>query len=95
MTKPTVTHVLLTIIACALLANVVVALQTPARAAMADDMSDVTNQLKELAQETSTIADKLSSIDRSLSHVADADLFDLRTATGTASTGLPVVIVDK
>jgi conjugal transfer/entry exclusion protein len=95
MTKPTATHVLLTIIACALVANIVLVLQTPAKAGIADDMSDVTSQLKELARETSAIADKLGSIDRSLSHVADADLFDLHTASGSASTGLPVVLVNK
>jgi hypothetical protein len=96
--KINATHVLLSLVLLALLANAYLAIRpAPARAAMADDLDDVVSQLDDISSNLASInsnLDKLYSIDRSLEKIAGADLWNIsRSTEGGASYGLPVVVI--
>jgi len=91
------THVLLSLVLIALVANLVMLMQVPVRASAAlDDMSDVVDKMDQINDSLQTASSHLDSMSDSLSKMADADLFELSSATAGSSTyGLPVVVVEK
>ncbi len=89
----TLTHILLFFVLAALVMNLAVMLQSPARAA-ADDFSDVVRQLDEMNGTLEDLTTELDGINAGIGEIADAELFDLRASSATgASSGLPVVVV--
>ena len=90
----TLTHVMLFLVLAALVLNLAVMLQSPARAAAADDLDEVVREMDELNYTLKSVASELDGIQRELSDIGDSDIFDVRTTSSTGATsGLPVVIV--
>ncbi len=98
--KATATHVLLTLVLLALVANAFLMLQAPVRAAaVADDLSEVVDAMEDIESRLGDISsdlDELDAIETHLADIADADLFDLSSASSPDSVtrGLPVVVAD-
>ncbi len=95
MKNLTLTHVLLFFVLAALVMNLAVMFQSPARAA-ADDLSDVVRQLDRMNGTLRDMSKELDGINAGIGEIADADLFDLRASSAAgASNGLPVVVVGR
>jgi hypothetical protein len=95
MKRLNLTHVLLFFVLAALVLNLAVMLQGPARAAAADDLDEVVREMDELNYTLKSVSGELDGIQRELSDIADADIFEVRaTSTAGATNGIPVVIVD-
>ncbi len=95
--KATATHVLLSLVLLALVANAFLMMQAPMRAAaLQDDLSDVVSAMEDIESRLGEISgdlDELDSIEAHLSDMADAEIFDLSTASpGNVTRGLPVVM---
>ncbi len=105
--KINATHVLLSLVLVALLVNAyLVSRPAQARAAMADDLSNVEGYLRDMNYKMDAMTrsldgvrselDTLSGINRSLETIAASDLWDLRpTSPGSVTQGLPVVTDER